>query len=196
MATARCACARARAIAAADVAAELRDAPAVVFGSIAHEIGAGLLAAFPAPVRVLVGQGELRTWQADGTVGTGEWESAAETLPLVSAVVLSEEDLGGDLRPAERWARLTPVIVTLAERGARVFARDDLYTVAGFRAAVVVDPTGAGDAFAAGLALALGEGRSLREASRFANAVASFAVEAPGTDGLADRARVEERLRG
>ncbi len=186
--------ARARAIAAADVPTELHDAPAVVFGSIVHEVGPGLLDAFPAAVRVLVAQGELRTWAADGTVGTGEWGTADEELPRVSAVVLSEEDLRGDLGPAERWALLAPVVVTLAERGARVFARGGTFDVAGFRAAAVVDPTGAGDAFAAGLAIALQEGRSLAAAARFANAVASFAVEAAGTAGLADRAGVEARL--
>lgn len=39
-----------------------------------------------------------------------------------------------------------------------------------------VDTTGAGDAFAAGLAVALAEGRSLLEAGRFANAVAALAT--------------------
>jgi sugar/nucleoside kinase (ribokinase family) len=67
--------------------------------------------------------------------------------------------------------------------------------VPAYRADRVVDPTGAGDAFAAGLAIALSERRELIDAVRFAHAVASFAVEAVGTDGLADRARVEGRMR-
>jgi ribokinase len=39
-----------------------------------------------------------------------------------------------------------------------------------------IDATGAGDAFAAALAVALGEGRSWREAGAFANAAAAFAT--------------------
>jgi ribokinase len=39
-----------------------------------------------------------------------------------------------------------------------------------------IDATGAGDAFAAGLAVALGEGRSWREAGAFANAAAALAT--------------------
>ena len=59
----------------------------------------------------------------------------------------------------------------------------------------VVDPTGAGDAFAAGLAIALADGRSPDDCARFANAVASFAVEGVGMESLADRARVDSRMR-
>jgi len=66
--------------------------------------------------------------------------------------------------------------------------------VPAFHADRVVDQTGAGDAFAAGLAIALAEGRPLLECVRFAHAVASFAVEAVGTEGLADRTGVEARM--
>lgn len=45
----------------------------------------------------------------------------------------------------------------------------------------VVDPTGAGDAFRAGLLFGLVKGHSLADSCRFACAVASFAVECAGT---------------
>src|SRR5207248_2799431 len=48
----------------------------------------------------------------------------------------------------------------------------------------------------AGLAIALAGGARLEEAARFANAVASFAVEAVGVDGLGTREQVEMRMRG
>ncbi|MGH2491735.1 MAG: PfkB family carbohydrate kinase, partial [Candidatus Limnocylindria bacterium] len=64
-----------------------------------------------------------------------------------------------------------------------------------YRADRVVDPTGAGDAFAAGLAIALADGRPPDDCARYANAVASFAVEGVGMESLADRARVEARMR-
>ncbi len=120
-----------------------------------------------------------------------------------SAIVLSDEDIGGDLDEPRRWASLraqgtlplhTPVIVTFAEHGSLVFVDGSETMVPAFRAERVVDPTGAGDAFAAGLAIALAERRSLLDSVRFAHAVASFAVEAIGTEGLADRKKVEERI--
>ena len=46
--------------------------------------------------------------------------------------------------------------------------------IPGFAIPEVVDTTGAGDAFNAALAVALAEGRALREAARFANAAAAL----------------------
>jgi sugar/nucleoside kinase (ribokinase family) len=66
--------------------------------------------------------------------------------------------------------------------------------VPAFAVAEVIDPTGAGDAFAAGLALGLAEGLPLAKAAVFASAAASFAVEGLGMSRLADRARVRERM--
>ena len=60
----------------------------------------------------------------------------------------------------------------------------------------MIDQTGAGDAFAAGLALGLAEALPLIEAATFASAAASFAVEGLGMSRLADRARVWKRMRG
>ena len=46
------------------------------------------------------------------------------------------------------------------------------------------------------LAIALGEGRSLADSCRFANAVASFGLEGEGIAALASRETVERRLGG
>ena len=185
--------ARARGLALVDVPESLRGTRAVVLASVAHEIDAHLREGFPRSICVLAAQGYLRAWDADGTVRPRAWEGAADAVRSVDATVLSEEDLA-DPRDAERWAAHGAVVVTCAERGARVLTREAAVEVAGFRADRVVDPTGAGDAFAAGLAIALAEGNELAAAARFANAVASFAVEGIGQAGLADRARVEARL--
>jgi len=186
--------ARAKGIAAEALPADVRETRSVVFASIAHELDRSLFGVFAGVPRVLVAQGYLRTWDADGTVRRRDWDEASEVLPQVSVAVLSEEDLGGDVDTARRWSAVAPVIVTIAERGALILRDGRDVVVPGFAADAVVDPTGAGDAFAAGLGLALADGRDLVEAARFANAVASFAVEAVGIDGLADRARVERRI--
>lgn len=186
--------ARAKGISREDVAGRLRLPRAVIYGSIAHELSVGLLGTITAPASVLVAQGYLRGWTADGTIVSREWAEAEVMLGAVTAAVVSEDDLGGDLRLAESWSRVTPVVVTLAERGARIFEQGGARDVPGFHVDEVIDQTGAGDAFAAGLALALADGSRLDEAVRYANAVASFAVEGEGLDGLADGARVAERL--
>ena len=186
--------ARAKAIAAADVGAELRATRAVVLASIAHELEPSLFSLYADVPRVMAAQGYLRTWDADGSIRRREWEEANTVLARVSVAVVSEEDIESDLGLARDWARTAPVIVTLAERGALVLRDGREILVPGFSADRVVDPTGAGDAFCAGLALALADGSGLEDAARFANAVASFAVEDVGVGGLATRDRVQARM--
>ncbi len=187
--------ARARGIAPSDVPAEWRGARAVVLGSVAHELDRSLFGTTSASATVLVAQGYLREWSADGAIQPRAWEDADEIVPQVSAVVLSEDDVGGDISAPRRWARNGRVYVTLAERGVLVLERGSETTIAGYSAARVVDPTGAGDAFAAGLAIALADGQPAEDCAKFANAVASFAVEDVGMAGLADRAHVDARMR-
>ena len=130
-------------------------------------------------------------WAADGAIQPRSWEDAEEIVPLVSGVVISEDDVASDLSAPRRWAQKGTVYVTLAERGVLVLDRGSETTIPGYPAERVVDQTGAGDAFAAGLAIALADGRAPDDCARFANAVASFAVEGVGMEGLADRARVD-----
>jgi sugar/nucleoside kinase (ribokinase family) len=193
--------ARARGLALADVPVDLRSAQAVILGSIAHEIDRSLLGAFEDAASVVTAQGYLREWAADGSIHPRRWDDVAEVTATASAIVLSDDDVGGDLDEPRRWASRraqgplhTPVIVTMNERGSLVLVDDTETMVPAYHADRVVDPTGAGDAFAAGLAVALAERRPLLEGVRFAHAVASFAVEAVGTEGLADRTRVEARM--
>jgi len=144
---------------------------------------------------VLAAQGYLRSWDADGTVRRRDWDEAHEVLGQVSVAVVSEEDIEGNIDLARAWARTAPVIVTVAERGAIVLRGGREIEVGGFPADELVDQTGAGDAFCAGLALGLADGDDLEAATRYANAVASFAVEGVGTVALATREKVEARMR-
>jgi ribokinase len=57
-----------------------------------------------------------------------------------------------------------------------------------------VDTTAAGDAFAAALGVALGEGRPLPEAVQFATQAAALKVMRMGAQSLPTRAEVEEAL--
>lgn len=189
--------ARAKGIALADVPADLRSADALLLGTIAREIAADLFTGEAARVSVLAAQGLLRTWDADGTIRPTTWPQAQELIGGLSCVVLSEDDLGGDLAMVERWSALVPVALTLAERGARLYERGRATAdLPAFPPRAVVDTTGAGDTFAAGVAVALAEGRALPDACRFANAVASFGLEGEGIAGLAGREAVERRLGG
>jgi len=85
------------------------------------------------------------------------------------------------------------VILTLGERGALL-----IDTVENIPAVKVdaVDPTGAGDAFIGSLAVYLGEGLSLCDAIRRANAVAALSVTRIGTQvSFPKRTEVDNFLR-
>jgi ribokinase len=86
------------------------------------------------------------------------------------------------------------VVVTLGERGALVVEREQsTHFVA--PQVQAVDTTGAGDAFVGSLAVALAEGRTLRDAVPFAIAAASLSVTRQGTQAsFPRRAEVEAFL--
>jgi ribokinase len=86
------------------------------------------------------------------------------------------------------------VVVTLGEDGALACGPSRAVPVPGF-AVEAVDTTAAGDAFNAGLAVALAEGRELTTAVRFANAVGALACTRRGAqDSLPGRAAVDRLL--
>lgn len=77
--------------------------------------------------------------------------------------------------------RTESVITTLGDRGAVVSTREGNVHVPAIKAEGVLDPTGAGDAFRAGLIKGIVMGKTLPEAARMGAACASFGVECQGT---------------
>lgn len=141
----------ARALAAADLVLAQLEVPLEVVERafrIARDHGTRTLLN-PAPVR-----GNLYPLLALSDVVT---PNQAEAATLGSALVGKE------------------VVTTLGARGAIWRRGASSGTVPAFKVQVV-DPVGGGDAFNAGMALALAEGQALEKAVRFANAVAALAV--------------------
>lgn len=188
--------ARARPIGWSDLPADIRGASVVLLGSVIGEHREDLVAGLAGRDPILAGQGELRRVDGKGVVRKTSWRRAGAFLPHLGAVVVSEEDLEGDLAPAHSWSDSATVIVTRAEHGAALLQAGERLDIAAYRPANIVDPTGAGDAFAAALLVARHEGASWPEAADFANCVASFCLEGVGVSGLGDRRAVEERRRG
>ncbi len=92
----------------------------------------------------------------------------------------------------DRGARA--IIAKAGRRGAFIATPGSFDRVPGFRVDAV-DPTAAGDTFNAGFALALSEGRSVRDSVRFANAAAALSTTAFGAQGaMPDRMQVEALL--
>lgn len=178
-----------------DVPAAWRAVPIVHLGPLARELDARFAALFPGALVGVTPQGWLRQWDASKRVRMRPWEEAPEILPHVDVLVLSEEDLaprGNAL--FDEYVRLTRIaVMTQGPRGCIVFTQGQQRQIPGFPAREV-DPTGAGDVFAAAFLIRLEETGDPFESARFANATASFCVEAPGVTGIPTRAQVEARL--
>jgi adenosine kinase len=85
-------------------------------------------------------------------------------------------------RPVEHLLDLCEIVVTtLGREGSRIDARDGAYAIPPAPPRELVDPTGAGDAYRAGLVAALLRDCDLETAGRVASLAATYAVEQPGT---------------
>ncbi len=86
------------------------------------------------------------------------------------------------------------VVTTLGAHGSIIVTENRVVHVPALKVKVV-DTTGAGDAFNAGLAVALAEGEEIAEAVKWANTVAALKVTKMGAqEGLPRRSEVEELL--
>lgn len=77
--------------------------------------------------------------------------------------------------------RVRIVITTFGEQGAEIDAQGEIHRIPIAPPRTVTDPTGAGDAFRAGLALGLTRGFPLPIAGRIAAQAATYAIEGLGT---------------
>ena len=87
------------------------------------------------------------------------------------------------------------VVLTLGEKGAFVKGPSVCRHIPAFQCGRVVETTGAGDAFAGGLAVALAEKKSLEAATVYGCAVAEISVTRPGTaPSMPTREEVDELI--
>ena len=84
--------------------------------------------------------------------------------------------------------------MTRAHNGATLFDGPSERTFPAIPAERIADPTGAGDCFAAAFIVRLAESRDVLEATRFALAAGSLAVENSGMTGIPSRRAIERRL--
>lgn len=177
-----------------DIPLDWRGAPIVLLAPLAQEVHPSLARFFPGALLGVVPQGWMRAWDGAGRVRQAAWASAEDVLPHVRAVVVSEEDVGGNMAWVRHWAsQVECLALTQGARGATLYCRGQAWPMPP-REAREVDPTGAGDVFAAAFLIRLQETDDPVEAARFANAVASFSVEAPGPAGIPWRPEVEAWL--
>lgn len=188
-----------------DVPPTWLDAPIVLLGPLAQELDADFvthIARRPGRIIAATPQGWLRRWDDSGRVWPTPWLAAEQVLPALDVLILSHDDLlpfadglrGEADAMLTRWSKHIPLLVaTDGRHGATLFQHGDTRRFPAY-AAAEVDPTGAGDVFAAAFLTHLHRHHNAAEAVNFANCVASFSIEQPGVQGIPDLALVQQRL--
>jgi 1D-myo-inositol 3-kinase len=180
-----------------DVPVAWRSAPIIHLGPLAKEISPEIVDIFDASSLIgVTPQGWMRCWGEDGLVTHCPWESARAVLSRADVLIFSKEDVDFDAGAIHRYGQWAKVmVVTQNWLGCSVYVRG--YRPRNFPAfrAKEVDPTGAGDVFAAAYLIRYRETGDPYAAAHFANCVASFSVEGKGVSAIPSRTRVERRLR-
>jgi len=155
-------------------------------------IGAALAVAREAGVRTIVNPAPARLLPP-------EWLASIDVL---TPNALEARQLGGldrDANPVDAGRRLLEqgigaVVMTCGADGAWLFESGKAPLPVPAFAVQAVDTVGAGDAFNAGLAVALAEGATLADAARFASAAAALATTRRGAAAAMPRRAEVDRL--
>jgi 1D-myo-inositol 3-kinase len=158
------------------------------------------LRAFTGAVRArLVGlgvQGLVRAVLPGGEVRHRAWDLDPVALSAVGAAVVSDDDVCGEPDLVDRLAAAVPIVAfTHGARGCDVIVRGQVRRV-GIHPTREIDPTGAGDVFAAAFFFALARGDDPVGAARLGAAAASVVVEGRGGETLDRVGEAWERAAG
>jgi len=193
---------RARPIGPDDVPSDWRGASIMHLGPIADEVDPAIARLFPRALRAATPQGWARLRDEDGRVLSLPHETVAARLVDLDVVIFSDEDISAGFSPGhdtpdavvDLYRARAPIVVrTHGARGATIYAGKGVLCVPAFPAHEV-DPTGAGDVFAAAFLIRYARVKDLLGAARYAAATASLAVEGIGPSAIPTAAQVEERI--
>ncbi len=177
-----------------DIPSAWREAKVVLLGPLTDELEGSIVNIFPHSLIGVTPQGWMRQWDEEGRVFPKPWESVAEVLIHAKVVVCSENDIERDEEVIHAYAGMADIlVVTHGPAGATVYHQGEARRLPAFET-VEVDPTGAGDVFAAAYLIELERSGDPYAAAHFANCVASFIVEKPGIEGIPTLEQVERRL--
>jgi len=177
-----------------DVPDDWRDASLSLLAPVVDEVDPMIATLFTDGAVGAAAQGWVRQVKPDGLVIPRAWQSPERLLQSVQALFLSREDIQGQEAAVVEWFQRMPVGVLTADRaGALLFVNGERYEVQPRRASEV-DPTGAGDVFAATFLIQYQRDGDPWHAAAAAACAGSLAVEGEGWSAVADRAELDAAL--
>lgn len=163
-------------IQAAQVPTHWHTADIVHIAPVFQDVADDLFDLFPHRFVGLTPQGFMRQRLPDGTVRPAVWEQAEKLLGCVTAVVLSQEDLPTPdyLNQLQQWASL--LVVTQGKQGCIVYHHQTSQHIPS-PTVTEIDPTGAGDIFAATFFIHYHQTKDPYQAAYTANQIAAATVQ-------------------
>ena len=169
-----------------------REAKVVLLGPVFQEVPLSMSERFPKAILGVAPQGWLRQAEPGGYVEHTDWYEG-DVLGRADVVTLSELDVA-DGRIPERWLEHDGIFVLTKGRwGALMRCEGGWYDVPAYPAREV-DPTGAGDVFAAAFLIRYFETKDALEAGLFASCAASLQVAREGVEAIPTREQIEARM--
>jgi sugar/nucleoside kinase (ribokinase family) len=176
--------ARAEQLTLSDVPIGWRSAPIIHLAPVADEVDPSLVSEFPGALIGVTPQGWMRQWDGRGRVAFRSWQRAAQVLARADAVIFSIEDVQEDESLVGSLARRARIlVVTRGENGCTLFVEGVPQSIPAPKVAVV-DPTGAGDIFAAAFLIQFRATDDPPAAARFATWLASDSVTRAGLESI------------
>jgi len=167
-----------------------RQCELLVLGPIANEVEPQVAAHVGHNILGVTAQGWLRSIGAHGDVVLSDWHILEQVLPPSAVVVLSAEDVQGDLAGAVQIAGWCRVLALTTGAGGALVCWEGRSEHIPAPAADEIDPTGAGDIFAAVFFYRLTLGDDPPQAAAWANRIASASVGQPALRGVPTEAEV------
>jgi len=187
-------CAVAGALTMADVPDDWRGTSLTLLAPVLDEVDPMIATLFADGAVGAAAQGWLRHTAPDGLVVPRAWRSPERLLQSVQALFLSREDIRGQEDEVVEWFQRMPVGALTADRdGALLFVNGERYEIHP-RTAREIDPTGAGDVFAATFLIQYQRDGDPWQAAVAAACAGSLAVEGEGWSTVADRATLDAAL--
>lgn len=127
----------------------------------------------------------MRHWDQSGKISHSTWVDASAYLSMADAIVFSWEDVGDDRIQGQAIAEAAQAaVITDGEKGCTVFHGGGSLQIPSRSVLHAVDPTGAGDIFAAAFFVFYERTRNPVAAAYFATELAGASVMQSGLSGV------------
>ena len=169
-----------------------KDVPMVLLAPVFQEVESSLARCFPKALLGVAPQGWFRRATDTGRIEHMEWNNE-EVLSRAEVVILSEMELFERRVPANWLTHGGIIVLTQGARGALMHYDNRWFRIPA-HPTEEVDPTGAGDVFAAAYLIRYGETGDAIASGLFASCAASLKVAAKGAAGIPTRKQITRRM--